>query len=177
MKRKFQFFNSIAVFLIIILCQSNFIYSQGNNGQGNLWQKNQTTGNIYNHGLTNYVGIGTNTPQSPLEVKGHALIDSMRVIGSLKVGTNSLTLNGGTPIMGGGYIDEVLSDLGKILIGNDGLNIYDILVGIGNDDPQYNLDVWDDINIHNSTLNQGYRIGGDVVLQVPGGSNLYVVEP
>ncbi|MBI4646496.1 MAG: hypothetical protein HY738_07860 [Bacteroidia bacterium] len=47
-------------------------------------------------------------------------------------------------------------------------------IGLFNQQPTYRLDVMDDINIWTSGVNQGYRIGGAVVLQNTKFENIFV---
>jgi len=110
------------------------------------------------------VGIGTETPQFPLEVKGVAKVDSMiisggvHIFGPLHIGSNSLTI--GTEYHNGP--DEITSDQGIINLGGDYnttyLNFSQIKVGIGTQQPFLfdatgnlrGLEVTGDINITNA---------------------------
>ncbi len=119
----------IVMLVTLLYIPMGSIYAQNNsenNGNGKLWEKNQNTGNIFNTGLTNYVGIGTENPTSSLEVNGKVLADSIQVnnyivadsmhVRSLRVGENSLWIGGTPPGQFGGWgtSDMIASDNGQI---------------------------------------------------------------
>ena len=118
----------LVLFALMLFISGKSAFSQNNsinNGNGKLWEKNQNTGNIFNTGLTNYVGIGTENPTSPLEVHGKVLADSIQVnnyivadsmhVRSLRVGDSSLWIGGIGPATPGGwgYSDSIESSGNK----------------------------------------------------------------
>jgi len=140
----------LVLFALMLFISGKSAFSQNNsinNGNGKLWEKNQNTGNIFNTGLTNYVGIGTENPTSPLEVHGKVLADSIQVnnyivadsmhVRSLRVGDNSLWIGGTGPWTPGGWggTDMIASDNGQIGFFNWPMNtlqdIDNISVAIG----------------------------------------------
>ena len=75
---------------------STMVKIGSNNGQGNLWKKDNSTGTIYNNPTNSNVAIGKQVAQAPLDVNGE--INSIKVEGtitadsmhvrSLRVGNN-----------------------------------------------------------------------------------------
>ncbi|MBI4649113.1 MAG: hypothetical protein HY738_21615, partial [Bacteroidia bacterium] len=98
----------------------------------------------------------------------HVLTADSIHVRAMKIGTNSLYIGGQlTPT---GTTNNILSSDGLLNLGGSP-TFSNIQVGIGKTNPGYALDVNDDINV---SYNKGYRISGEIVLQKPGSTNIFV---
>lgn len=173
MKNNHFIIGAVALTLI-----SNAVYAQNNQsnpGNQGLWQSGTSQNGNKAVVTKRDVGIGKSTPNSPLDVKGQILGDSLHIFGVARFG-NTISLN--APVS-----DAIGSNTGKIyLLGAPPFSNSEIQVGIGTTTPfstlplVYGLEVNNDINLTSSVQNHGYRINGAVVLQKPGTSNIFVGE-
>ncbi|MBI4645483.1 MAG: hypothetical protein HY738_02540 [Bacteroidia bacterium] len=90
----------------------------------------------------------------------------------VKIGNGTLVIDASTATTG--LPNQINSTSGAISFGYTGSPYSNIKLGVGTTEPGYTLDVNDDINVTPSAENHGYRIGGVVVLQNPGTSNIFV---
>lgn len=151
--------------LLFAICISSFAFGQNWNTQSpNILYPTDSSGDTANV----KVGIGTNNPQTTLDVDGETTFrgyvsfnDSIRIKGDLHIGESSLILkshpcsgneqtgeelqdiglNDGVNI--GGYSDEILSSCGVIKVGGEPI-LEGIKFGIGKA-PKCELDVLGDI--------------------------------
>lgn len=151
-KLQFQFFSQ-TLFLFYLFLTGAEVLGQGGNG---LWQAvgNDTvttnrqvavTKNMQVQGLLSADSIKTKngnfTVTDSITIKTYVLMkDSVRVLGTLKIGSNSLSLAGSAP----GGTDEINSTNGVISFGNTGSPYSNINVGIGTKTPAFKLHLEND---------------------------------
>lgn len=177
---KIKILSLTIIMLLLALCNSK-IFSQS-------WEKTKPF-TLYavdkdKNVNTVMVGIGTSTPQFPLEVKGKIVTDSMHILNQLKIGTNSMWLGNIGPTTGP---DEIKSTIGQISFGgtNSGGTTFtsNIKIAIGFNTPAQNkLDVLGAAVIGasyagvNTAPANGLLVQGNVGIGLPNPNNTIQVK-
>jgi hypothetical protein len=119
-----------------------------------------------------FTNLNANSPQSP--ANGTAL--TLDINGDVIL-VPATAGAGNTTICGGANIDFIVKSFGGTSICTTS-RIYEqpgtFFTGLNTTNPNFQLEVDNDINLTNSIQNQGYRIGGIVVLQRAGSRNTFV---
>ncbi|MFA5782748.1 MAG: hypothetical protein WC868_10840 [Bacteroidales bacterium] len=156
---KKQVFSFVIAIMLLLIASVAFSQSWDKTKPDKLYAVDKH-GNI----STVKVGIGTDNPQFPFEVKGKIVADSLRIFGIARFGLNTVAINSPLP-------NAISSTDGLIYLGRDLPGIFsNVQVGIGTTTPLAGmmLDVNGNINISNAT--NGYFINDNEVLKYHGAS-------
>lgn len=77
MKRIVYISLALSIICNLLIAQTNNIENKANssnNGNGKLWDNVPNSNNIYKTPISGNVGIGTNNPQHPLDIKGELVV-------------------------------------------------------------------------------------------------------